>query len=222
MKRLIIMLLFFLTSSLKAQEVELYWNAEDCAGKYNTDYVLQGYKTSLAVDYYDFIPDSVNFEVSGLADSLYSVDRYSCQFTPIDTTRFSITACLFHNGESFVLTKNYKVFPIPVFQVDLVPFYEDNELHHFKIRLTDSLTGLDITEDYLICVSYFDLKVRNKVLSSGFNHGYFIDVFNFENRIDREFKENEYFLLTGLKITPRECSQSIWLPTSIQMPLKSM
>lgn len=219
MKKFCFLLFFQIAFRGLAQEFELYWNAEDCAGAYRTNYVIQGKKTFLGVDYWDVTVDSVRFEVNGLADSLYYVDRYDCYFTPIDTNDFSITAHVYYQGQSFDLTKNYKVFQVPVFQVDIVPFYEKDQLRHYKIRLLDSVTGQDITADYLICVSYFELKVRNKVVGSGFNHGYFIDVYTFPEIIKREFGKKEYFLLTGLLITPRHCSQSIWRETEIPMAL---
>ena len=76
------------------QEFELYWNAEDCAGAYRTDYVIQGEKTFLGVDYWDVTVDSVRFEVNGLADSLYYVDRHYCRFTPIELTRMIFRSLL--------------------------------------------------------------------------------------------------------------------------------
>ncbi len=219
MKKFCFLLFFQIAFQGLAQEFELYRNAEDCAGTYRTNYVIQGKKTFLGVDYWDVTVDSIRFEVNGLADSLYYIDRFYCYFTPIDTNDFSITAHVYYQGESVDLTKKFKVFQVPVIRVDLVPFYEKDQLRHYKIRLLDSVMGQDITADYLICSSYFDLKVHNKVVDSGFNHGYFIDVDTFPEIRKREFGKKEYFLLTGLNITPRHCSQSIWIETEIQMAL---
>ena len=113
------MFLLFLQIAFQgfAQEFELYWNAEDCAGTYRTNYVIQGEKTSLGVDYLDVTVNSIRFEVNGLADSIYYVERYYCYFTPIDTNDFSIAAHIYYKGKSIDLTKNYKVFQVPVIRV---------------------------------------------------------------------------------------------------------
>lgn len=208
MKKFCFSLLFLITFQGRAQEFELYWNAEDCAGTYNTEYVIQGQKAVLGVDYWDVSVDSIHFEVIGLSDSLLSIDDYLCEFTPIDTSSFSISAFVYYQGQEVVLTKNYRVFPMPILTCNLVPQTLNGQLQLLEVVIIDELTGENALEYYRLCMIDFEL-IRGDTSSVGVSFDSYIRVSNFETLNKMKIQDGDFIRLNWVALTPIICSQSI-------------
>ncbi len=192
----------------RAQEFELYWNVEDCAGTYNTDFVIQGQKAVLGVDYWDVSVDSIHFLANGLSDSLISFENEWCEFTPIDTSSFSISAFVYYQGQEVVLTKNYRVFPMPILTCKLVPKMLDGELQFLDVVIIDELTGENAFEDYRLCMIDFEL-IRGDTSCVGFSFDSYIRVLKFETIHKIKIQDGDFIRLNWVALTPKICSQSI-------------
>jgi hypothetical protein len=186
-------------SSAQNQFCELYFDKMDC-GYLSPTNMYVGEEAFVGVDF-ERIPDTVLFYISG--SSTYVIENYQCLITADTIGVIDITALVVYGQDTVVLEHSFTAHIKNQLYFSLKPIYTENHLKILKVKIANEF-GIDVTENYIICISEYDLLDKEGIFIDHIIAGAIIDLEFCEKILNITITNGYKVKMVGLKYIEKD------------------